>query len=230
VLKSLSIHDKLLIIALSIEESGKSPFSAEDLVVEAWKKYPEPFGLAGYNDKDGKPLYPNSNRVLAEIMGSKPLRKNGLVRKVGSKIYQLTEAGRSRAKSLVAVPSEGEPTKWALSREHVAFILRLFESKAASKFREGQKEDISFFEACGFWGISAASDAKQLWSRFAEIDSILKSAGDAFRGKKEVSMRHGAEAFSINDLRALMELHCFLRERFKTEISHIEGRIHEWQK
>lgn len=65
-----SILEKLLIAAFELEEKGHKPFSAEDIVVASWQKFPDAFGLAGYQDR-----YPDSNRVFAEIMGSKPIRK-----------------------------------------------------------------------------------------------------------------------------------------------------------
>src|SRR3989337_1721776 len=97
----LSISEKLLLAAYSLEEDGRRPFSAEELVVSAWRKFPDAFGLAGHRDDDGRLSYPDSNRVFAEIMGSKPIRKRGLLTKVGSKMYQLTEVGREHARLLL---------------------------------------------------------------------------------------------------------------------------------
>jgi hypothetical protein len=193
----------------------------------AWKKYPEAFGLSGYIDKYGCPIYPNSNRVYAEIMGSKPLRKNGWLRKVGSKMYKLTEAGRSKAQSVSGIPIAEGAEKWALAREQIEFIRRLFNSRAATKFRAGQMEEISFFDACGFWGISTGSNAKDLWSRFAEIETILGIADETFSSRDAVHIKHGSGVFAAGDVRALRETHAFLQERFKSEIDHIKARIDE---
>jgi len=224
---NLSIHEKLLISALAIDERGKERFSAEDLVVMAWNKFPEAFGLAGYVDEKGVPLYPNSNRIYAEIMGSKPLRKNGLIRKVGSKMYQLTELGRARANSLRVTKTKDRAEKWALAREHIDFIRRLFESKAAKKHREAKTQDISFFDACGFWGISAASNAKDLWGRFAEVENALNIAIKSMFGKDSVQFKHGGEEFSEKDINNLVEIHKFLQEKFGSEIEYIKKRTDE---
>jgi hypothetical protein len=223
----LSIQDKLLTAALALEAEGRQRFSAEDLVVMAWRRYPEAFGLAGYADAGGRPLYPNSNRVYAEIMGSKPIRKNGWLRKVGSKMYQLTEAGRAQARSIAGVPAAGGAEKWAIAREQVSFIRRLFESRAATKFRAGQKEDISFFDACGFWGISAASNAKDLWGRFAEIETILAAADESLSSRDTVRLKHGAEEFAAGDVKMLEQAHAFLQDRYKSEVDHIRSRTDE---
>ena len=225
--KSLCIQDKVLLAAMAVMREGKQRFSTEDLVVMAWKRYPEAFGLAGYTDQAGRLLYPNSNRVYAEIMGSKPIRKNGWLRKVGSKMYQLTEAGRSQARSVAGVPAAGGVEKWALAREQVIFIRRLFDSRAATKFRAGQREDISFFDACGFWRINAGSNAKDLWSRFAEIETILAVADESLSSRDAVRFTHGAEQFVAGDVKALKEAHVFLQDRFKSEIEHIRARTDE---
>ena len=223
----LSIADKLLIAAFEIEESGSGQFSAEDLVVSAWKKFPDAFGLQGYLDSEGRPIYPNSNRVYAEIMGSKPLRKQGLFQKVGNKMYRLTEAGRNRARLVANSKEHGAPEKWALAREKVDQIRRLFESKTAQKFRAGELEDISFFDACGFWGISSRSGAKDLWSRFADIESIIEEAKKALGSRHSVSSKHGSVPYTAEDIENLCRMHKILQQRFEKDIELIEKRKDE---
>lgn len=223
----LSIADKLLIAALEIEKSGKREFSAEDLVVSAWKKFPDAFGLQGYLDEQGKAIYPNSNRVYAEIMGSKPLRKQGLFQKVGNKIYKLTEAGLSRAKSISNLSSEKSPEKWSLAREKVEQIRRLFESKVSQKIRSGHAKEVSFFDACGFWGISPRSGAKDLWSRFAHIEAVLDEAEKALGPRSAVSSIHGAIPYTAEDFKKLRSIHETLQEKFAKDIEVIEIRTDE---
>ena len=88
----LTVPQKLLLAAL--EARKKSPtFTAEDLVVQAWKLYPDTFGLSGYGDR-----YPDSNRVLTNIMGTKGMRGKGWLRKVGEKQYRLTSAWSERCR------------------------------------------------------------------------------------------------------------------------------------
>lgn len=223
----LNIAEKLLIAALDIEKSGKQEFSAEDLVISAWKKFPDAFGLQGYLDEQGKAIYPDSNRVYAEIMGSKPLRKQGLLQKVGNKIYKLTEAGLSRAKSIANLPSEKFPEKWSLAREKVDQIRRLFDSKAAQKIRSGHIEEVSFFDACGFWRITARSRAKDLWSRFAHIEAILDAGKRALGSRSVVSSKHGTAPYSEEDLKNLCRLHEILQEKFAEDIGFIKNRTDE---
>ena len=71
-LAECTLPEKILLAGFELEEQGQSPFSAEALIVAAWQKYPRTFGLKGYEE-----LYPDSNKVLAGIMGEKGLPKRG---------------------------------------------------------------------------------------------------------------------------------------------------------
>ena len=223
----LSIADKLLIAAQAIENSGKKHFSAEDLVVSAWKIFPNAFGLQGYLDNDGRAIYPNSNRVYAEIMGSKPLRKRGLIQKCGNKMYKLTEAGRNHARSLANFPLKKSTEKLALAREKIELIRRLFESKVAQKFRSGNFDETSFFDACGFWSISPRSGAKDLYSRFADIESVLDTALKALGNKCMASSIHGRTPYTIDDIKSLYQIHQMLQEKFTEDVELIKQRYDE---
>jgi hypothetical protein len=223
----LSIVDKILISALEVENSGKARFSAEDLVVSAWKNFPNAFGLQGHLDDEGRPVYPNSNRVYAEIMGSKPLRKQGLLQKVGNKMYKLTETGRNRARLLADVPKHKIPDKWSLAREKIEQVRRLHESKAARKVRSGNFNEISFFDACGFWGIRPRSSAKDLYSRFIHIENVLDEAIKAFGSRNMASSIHGRVPYTVDDIESLYHVHQILKEKFSEDIEFIKKRFDE---
>ena len=223
----LSIGDKLLVAALSLERDGKRHFSAEDLVVAAWKAFPDAFGLSGHSDAAGKPMYPNSNRVYVEIMGTKPIRKLGYMKKVGSKMYCLTELGRAKAVATGDVAPERGPQKWALAREKVNVVRRLMESKTAIKARSGRNDELSFYDACIFWGISPRSTSKDVSSRFADIVGILNEALQSLSQQGSAASRHGGIQYAVEDLQALLNLHELLQLRFQGDLEHIKRRIHE---
>ncbi len=222
----LSITDKLVLAAYDLEESGKQPFSAEDLVVSAWEKFPDAFGLQGHTDASGLLLYPDSNRVFAEIMGSKPIRARGLLKKVGSKMYQLTEAGRDRARVLSVQPTEARIAKASLERPTQETLKRLFTSKAVEKFKNGRSADITFYEACAFWGISPSSSAIELNGQINNFKKIVQAAVNAV-GSGQVSFGHGGYAFGRDDLKVLQEVHDYLRRTFSEELSVIRRRTDE---
>jgi len=223
----LTVADKLLIAALDLEGHGKRSFSAEDLVVSAWQNFPDAFGLRGYLDDKNKPIYPDSNRVYAEIMGSKPLRKSGYMRRVGNKMYALTDAGRARAHEMGSGGVADSSARWGFGREEADHVARLFESKAAQKYRSGNSGDITFFDACGFWGISPRSSAKDLWSRFAEIEAVLSQAGEAVASRNGSSSRHGGAVLRSEDIANLRDLHSYLQVRFENDLDCIKKRSDE---
>src|SRR5688572_10960380 len=85
VVAECTLPEKILLAAYQLEEAGQSPFSAESLIVGAWQKCPVAFGLKGYAE-----LYPDSNKVLASIMGEKGLAKRGWLVKMGQRLYSLS--------------------------------------------------------------------------------------------------------------------------------------------
>ena len=91
-----TVPEKILLAAHELEEQGQSPFSAEMLIVAAWQKFPRTFGLKGYAE-----LYPDSNKVLASIMGAKGLANKGWLMKMGQKLYALTREGRNSVRRLM---------------------------------------------------------------------------------------------------------------------------------
>lgn len=225
----LSVCDKLLLAAARIEDGGNSPFSAENLVISAWKCFPETFGLRGHSDDNGVPLYPDSNRVFAEIMGSKPIRKRGLLVKVGQKMYQLTESGRARAQTLENASGKGsaphgEAKRLGLGREIQAELRRLLATRAVQKVDSGQEESLNFYEACIFWGITPQSKAIELQGRFSGIESSIQIADETLKGGR-ARFQHGGRIFSADSVDLLRRTHEILLSTFAEQVQVILKRI-----
>src|SRR5260370_38764121 len=98
-----TLPEKILLAAHSLEEAGQSPFSAEALIVAAWQKYPRAFGLKGYVEQ-----YPDSNKVLAAIMGGKGIARRGWLAKMGQKLDSLARAGRQGVRKLFVDEAQPE--------------------------------------------------------------------------------------------------------------------------
>jgi hypothetical protein len=231
VLDNLTVHEKLLIAAAGLEEGGKTPFTAEDLVVAAWRFDPETFGLSGYMDERGRPEYPNSNRVFVEIMGSKPLRKQGLLAKAGTKRFRLTESGRQRVAALRSVGSDGPPSpsgpvKVAFGRETSRKLQILLGARAVDKMRRGREDDITFHDASSFWGISARSSAGSFQSRLGDVEGVLRAAQVAAE-ERPIRFEHGGRTYTKADIASLLELHQMMLERFAPQLDVIRGRRDE---
>ncbi len=219
----LSVVDKLVVAAYELEQGGNRPFSAEDLVVSAWERFPDTFGLSGYENSDGRLSHPDSNRVFAEIMGSKTIRKKGLLVKVGSKRYQLTEAGRQRARLLSEGRKSSGTEKSGLAREIKQELRRLLTSRAAEKYLTGRLQDVSFFDACSFWGISPRSSGTEFSARVENLVRIVQTAKQAVVGRA-ATFEHGGTPFTAADLDFLSALHSELETKFDPELRIIRAR------
>lgn len=223
----IGVAEKLLIAAHRLELSGQRPFSAEDLVVAAWQGYPDTFGLAGHIDAAGQPLYPDSNRVFAEIMGAKPIRERGYLEKVGNKTYQVTETGRARAAELISGSAGSQtPAKAVFSRESKDEMRYLLDSRAFSKWRTDRAEEITFMDACSFWGITPRSSAIELNGRLSHVESLLQRSDLAFAAGN-VALEHAGGVVSPETVRSLRQMSNELVGVFHSDLGVIRLRTDE---
>lgn len=118
----------ILLAATKLAEAGNDPFSTEDLIVASWQESPTRFGLAGFNHQ-----YPDSNRVLTNLMGCKSLIQQGLLSKVDNGNYTITEAGKKKVIESEVIPG----------------FRRML--KVAEVLANGAPE--TFTAACDFWGL-----------------------------------------------------------------------------
>lgn len=224
----LSVCDKLLLAASGLEKRNVLPFTAEDLVVAAWNKFPNAFGLVGYYDDQGCPLYPDSNRVFAEIMGSKPIRKRGLLVKVGQKMYRLTETGRDLAAQLESSVTEDpearrSEAKIGLPRDMLSEIRRLLGSRAVRKVDNDQSDSLTFHDACLFWGVTPQSSAIELEGRLENLNGTVSAARRALGGG-QARLKHGGKSLSPGSFDLIDSTHHELLKKFQAEIRTIRGR------
>lgn len=117
----------MLCRAASEAFAGK-PFGTADLTVAAWKKYPERFGLRGY-----EATAPDHNRVVSALSGAKGMAAKGLLAKEGQG-YRLTPKGRLLADGANLGPLD---------------LLSL--SRAYALWRESRTAEITYEDAGEFW-------------------------------------------------------------------------------
>ena len=216
-----TLPEKILLAAAHLEGMGQSPFSAEALIVSAWQKYPKTFGLKGFEEQ-----YPDSNKVLAGIMGEKGLPRRGWLVKVGQKLYNLTRDGRQVVRKL----QQGEDTPpltarrgsvAKLTREQDLLLQSLLASPAFTKLRQGRQSEWTFSEACRFWSMNdrlgAAVDVRldELQRSLTEVERVLASGPQTLGNGREIT---GKEAGGLNDL------HQQLEQRFSRHLHLLRGR------
>ncbi len=90
---SKAISKSEMVLLAAYERWPDSEFTAEELVIACWQKYPDSFGLQGYSEK-----YPDSNIIYRHIMGKDSIvKKQRWLSQKGQKRYVLTPAGVNHA-------------------------------------------------------------------------------------------------------------------------------------
>jgi hypothetical protein len=214
-----TVPEKILLAAYQLEEHEQSPFSAEALIVASWQKFPRTFGLKGYTDQ-----YPDSNKVLSSIMGERGLTRRGWLAKMGQKLYALTREGRQ---VVLRLQEGGEPppamAPVKITRDLEKHLLTLFSSHAVQKFEEGLKDELTFADACRFWGITENLHGEALTARLDRIRSLLADV-DRILGTGSAELSNG-RSVSRDDLNLLMAVHEYLAERFARHLSLLRNRV-----
>lgn len=235
-MSQITISDKLLLAAFELDGNTGKSFTAEDLVVSAWRQFPRSFGLRGYHDDKGISLYPDSNRVFAEIMGSKPIRKRGYLIKIGKKTYGLTISGRSRADQLLQgqsclqnIDCERIRGKATISRKVLSRIQRLLGSRVVQYTQNNEFSRSTFHDACLFWGITPSSSYIELEGIFRDLEAVITQFEDAIKSGTS-SLQSGSEELHESTPSLLRSVHQLLQERFAEDLNTIRQRTDERKK
>jgi hypothetical protein len=212
-----TVPEKILLTAEELEQQGQSPISAEALIVAVWQKFPRTFGLKGFADQ-----YPDSNKVLASIMGEKGLTRKGWLVKMSQKMYAVTREGRQIVRKLRQGEESAAPVPVKLTREHEKFLNHLFSSSALQKFLEGRKLELTFADACRYWGITENMHGPTLDAKLSQFRAHLGDV-DRLIGVGESTLS-GGRAVSAADIGQLCDLHSYLEERFGRHLNLLRNR------
>ena len=215
-----TVPEKILLAAYQLEEQGQSPFSAEALIVSSWQKFPRTFGLKGYADQ-----YPDSNKVLSSIMGERGLARRGWLSKMGQKLYALTKEGRQVVQRLQTggePPGPGASPAVRISRDQEKHLLGLFASSAVQKFEEGLKDELTFADACRFWGITENLHGDALTARLHRLRAMLADV-EKLIGGGSAELSNG-RSITRDDLNLLTAVHEYLEERFARHLTLLRNR------
>jgi hypothetical protein len=216
-----TVPEKILLAAFQLEEQGQSPFSAEALIVAAWQKYPRTFGLKGYDEQ-----YPDSNKVLASIMGERGLARRGWLVKPGQKLYALSAEGRKCVRRLLQGDDQPEAVKAdrpvKLSKDHDKLLQGLFVTTAYEKVREGRQQELTFADACRFWNITDNLSSDVLDARLDHLRAALAEVERQIGlGSANLSDGHN---ISLDDIAQLCDIHSHLLQRFGRHLTLLRNR------
>jgi len=113
--------------------------------------------------------------------------------------------------------------KSGLSREIKKELSDLIGSRAVRKVDNEQFEDVSFQDACMFWGINPRSKAIELEGQLSHFQSLIAAAIDEVKCG-EISMEHGGSSFGQKTLDLLLQTDNFLKDRFQEDLDVIRAR------
>jgi hypothetical protein len=214
-----TVPEKILLAADSLDKQGQSPFSAESLIVASWQKFPKTFGLKGFAE-----LYPDSNKILSSIMGEKGLARRGWLVKMGQKLYALTREGRMVVRKVTLQEEEPTPNSSVvrLQRDKEKFLLELLDSTALQKFEEGRKSELTFADACRFWGITENMKGEVLDDRLKQVGRYLAELDRTF-ADADAELSTG-RVISAGDVRVLTNIHRYMEDRFDRHLNLLRSR------
>ena len=219
--KRPSLEEEVLLAGADLEANGQATFTAEDLAIAAWKKFPDSFAIEGY------PQYLDSNRVYTKLMGKKGLVGRGWLVKVGEKRYQLSEAGRIMVKALDDAGEYGTGLRAVLSRDQKLILEKLLSSRVITKLKTSGVDSIRFHDACSFWDISPRSNAGALNYRLQTVESVINEADEAVRRYGEIVLTQGSSKIGTSEIETLREINHLLLQRFKDDLDIIRKRTDE---
>lgn len=213
-----TVPEKILLAADSLDQAGQTPFSAEALIVASWKKFPKTFGLKGYAEQ-----YPDSNKILSSLMGEKGLAKRGWLVKMGQKMYALTREGRNVVRRVMLQEEEPAPSSVVkLPKDLERFVLALMDSSAFQKFEENRKGELTFADACRFWGVTENMKGDNLDERLSQIDTHLVELDREF-ADSDAQMSNG-RVITAGDIRVLTNIHRYMEDRFERHLNLLRAR------
>ena len=209
-----TVPEKILLAAENLEKQGQSPFTAEMLIVASWQKFPGTFGLKGFTEK-----YPDSNKILSSIMGEKGLARRGWLVKMGQKLYAMTREGRNVVRRVMMEEEEPAPagTTQRMGRDHERFLKVLFDSTAVQKFEDNRKADLSFADACRFWGVTENMKGEQLDEMLEDVERTLAEL-DRMLADTDSEMS-GGRVVQAGDIRVLTNIHRYMQDRFERHLN-----------
>jgi hypothetical protein len=211
------LKDQILIAALACTNGELSKtFTFEELLVKAWKRDPQAWGLRGFESE-----HPDSERIHRELdsrgKDNKGLVAEGVLEKVGPRVYRLTAKGLNAASKLTpenaGLRQKADrilETKIRSILEHPSFIAWLKDPTSPKYFRD----------AGHFWGVAPGTPPRVISGRIQEIDDTLHDALELLdrRGVEEVSQGKGRLLYDRTDLRRCVEFSQTLKERFVKDL------------
>ncbi len=208
-----TIDEKILAAASDLPDDG---FTAEDLVVATFKKFPSDFCLMGFEQ------YPDSNKVLTQITtANRGLQKRGWLVQIGKKRYQLTGEGRRRIRAIA--PETGPQRVRADDRDIADMLTNWLRSEAIQKAKSRKLDGISEREALAYWRLTAGASAAKAHRMLAVAESAATLLMTNIASGQHTAIHH-TRSISPQEAQGLADLHSYLKTRFHYALDFLKNQ------
>ncbi len=168
---------------LRLSDGTSHALEYEDIVVQAWKLFPEDFGLRKYVQE-----YPDASDIHKPLYG--PLKERGFVlsgnkQAKGNKMFKLTERGVAYAQELEKVQrgivsfdklSQPAATPDRLSRDKEAELKRILETDSYRLFVTGQREKILDTDFYSYLAATVRTERREFLGRLPAAERKMARA------------------------------------------------------
>jgi hypothetical protein len=217
-IKGLGLKPQVLLAALACSEGElRTTFTAEDLLIQAWKRNNSAWGLRGYEKE-----HPDPEKIYKELnrRGQSGLVALGLLEQVSPLVFRLTPAGLAAASEL---NPDDMVVREKAARELQEPIKAILEHPVFRAWLEDHSSPRSFHKAGSFWGIAPGTPSQTARKRLEEIDGTLKAAQQMLddRNVETISNERGQILFDRHDVERCMQFQASLKERFFRDLQRL---------
>ncbi len=210
---NLTLTEYVLLASLEISGGDlEREFTAEELLVAAWKENPEAFGLRGFEHE-----YPDSNKLYTKLDGRDGLVARGLLTKAGERVLKLTPVGLASAAGLR--PADGS-LQTKLHRVLQERVTRIIGHPVFRDWLNDPNRPKHFREAGHFWGIAPGTPAATVREKVLYVEkTLIEALRELDRlGTDVIAEQKGKPVFERIDLERSMEFQKTLKERFRKDL------------
>lgn len=189
---ALSVGDKILAAMYELSQGTTKPLKYEDIVVAAWKKFPQDFSLRGYE-------YPDSSDIHKPLYG--PLKSKGFVR-TANKFFSITEHGLSYIERLLQKTNGAKSSQTKaerLGRDEQAEVEKLLQSDAYKLFEAGEKEKILDSDIYAFYGVTVRTGKNEFMGRISIVESAIENARRVFSDNTRIKILRDLNKYLLRD-------------------------------
>lgn len=224
----VSLRQQVLLAALDCSNGDlEKTFTAEDLLLSAWKRDPLAWGLRGHEQEhpDSEKIYTELDR--ASVKGSNVrggLAGLGLFEKVRQRTYRLTPAGLNAASQIAGADSGA---KGKAERALADAVTRVLSHQVFCEWIKNPSMPKHFRDAGHFWGIAPGTPPSVIRARIREIDRTLDAARSLLEAKHVdgIAAQHGRTLFDRTDVLRATEFHKMLKTRFSKDLATLGAEL-----